>query len=358
MRPVTFQSVLWGVARQLGMDPARDLNTARAATLTEYINVALAKAWYYDWWPEWTVVELRQFRPSYLAGEFLEAGTERYHVGSDKYYQALQLQVAANQPPATFSAGVWTPNPAWWAESQAHYDAPVQVAGETLAVGDQRRDGETGRSYQVHTAHTTLSGTVDPTKAGGLTAFARTLDLSQAGETPIGQVKAVHARDPRVYPTRSGRFNQRLTAAGLIVLPAQAQRQYIPQTAIPNRVWVEFRLRAPVFTSAPWVSGTAYDLNALVFYRLNGEGDTFQSAIGNNAAPVDGVTNWNLVAFPEILAPTVKLAATAAALTDQKQNSRSTALQDQAQMELERTRDQEINSQQEAESAEVCTYGT
>ena len=48
MRTVTYQSVLWGAARLLGLDPVRDLNLQMAARLTEYINRAVAKGWRFE----------------------------------------------------------------------------------------------------------------------------------------------------------------------------------------------------------------------------------------------------------------------------------------------------------------------
>lgn len=346
MRSVSFQTVLHGTARLLGMNPTSDLNTARAATLTEYLNTAVRPAWQFDWWPEWMTCEARHWRNAYVTGEFIEAGAERFHTGSNAYYQALQAQPAATQPPATYSAGVWTENSAYWAECATSYDAVVQESGETLAVGDQRRDVDTGRVYQVHTAHTTASATVDVTKAGELTPFARYLSFEQEGQTAIGTVQGVYLRDPRVFVRNPGKLDHKLNSRGIVV----------GTSSIPVEVWVEFRLRVPVFTSTPWAqpaSGEGYDLGDLVYYQ----GNVFKSALGNNENTVDGVTNWIEVGFPEILADYAKLAAAAMAITDQKQNSRAQDLRAQAQAELERVREQEITSQQEPEAAEVMTYG-
>lgn len=342
MRTVPFQNVLHGAARLLGLDVARDLSSARAASITEYINAATRPAWQFDWWPEMMECEERHWRNAYVDGEFLAAGDERHHTGSGAYYIALREQIAATQAPASHGAGVWTENSAWWAACKTSYSAAPQVVGETLAVGDQRLDIETGKFYQAHTAHVAASASVDLTKCGEIIPFARYISLEQEGRTPIGAVKGIHQRDPRVFPGRSGQMNHRLNHRGALVNVA----------GIPARVWVEFRLRPPVFTSSPWVSGTAYDLGALVYYQ----GGVFKSAIGNNDQPVDGVVNWIEVGFPEILAETVKLAAAAMGMTDQKQQSRAAALRAQAQDELERTREQEITSQQEPEMAEVRTY--
>ena len=67
VRTETFQSVLNGVAAKLGMDPLRDLNAARAASLTEYINIRVKEAWKFEFWPEWTPVEQRYYRDVFSA---------------------------------------------------------------------------------------------------------------------------------------------------------------------------------------------------------------------------------------------------------------------------------------------------
>lgn len=341
MRSVSFKTVLDDTARFLGMDPARDLNTVRAATLTAYINTVIRPAWQFDWWPEWMECEQRFWRDVYATGEFIPAGAEQFHTGSQAYYQALQVQIAATQPPATYSAGVWTENSAYWALCKTSYDAAYQTSGEALAVGDQRRDVNTGLTYQIFTAHTAASDTVDTTKAGVLTPFARYISFEQFGRTAIGTIKGVHANDPRVFPYRSGQYNQRLNGQGVVVITSN----------IPTQVWVEFRQRPPVFTTTPWVSGTAYDLDALVYH----EGGVFKSLVGDNDDTLENT--WAEVWFPDILQDYTKLAAAALASVDQKQTNRAQDLRAQAQTELERVREQEISSQQEPESAEVMTYG-
>lgn len=328
------------------MNPSRDLSTERAASLTEYLNTVVKPAWQFDWFPEWTVCERRQFRPSYTSGEFIEVGAQRYHIASDAYYQALQLQGAAAQAPATPQGGGWLENGAWWAELESCYDAELQTDGEALAVGDQRKDVDSGLIYQVHTAHTAVGTAVDTTKAGALTAFHRTIDFEQEGQTPIGTVKQVCHRDPRVYPTRAGRLNHRLTGSGLVIV----------DSCVPNRVWLEFRLRPPQFTSEVWVqpaSGQGYDLNDLVYYA----GGVFKSLAGNNEAALENTEQWEYIGFPEILQQQCQLAAAALCVTDQKQNARAAKLQQEAKDELERVREQEITSQQEPETAEVFSYG-
>lgn len=348
MRTVAFQQVLHSTARWLGLNPTRsDLNDARAATLTEYLNSALRSAWQFAWWPETLEVEPRQFFPAYAASSFIEAGDIKYHPGTDAYYVALREQASANQAPATRSASVWTENSAYWATARTSYSAPDQVSGETLAVGDQRRDPDTGKFYQIHTAHTTASETVDLTKAGELIALQRAIAFDQDDENPIGTVKRVCERDPRVFPRSPGLLNHTVTGAGIVVTAPR----------VPATVWVEFRRPVPKYTSELWAqpaSGEGYDEDDLVYYQ----GGVFKSLVGSNEAALDNVAQWEHVGFPEILAQHCTLAAAAAAQTDQKQNSRGGDLRQQADDELERVFRQEIAAQADAEDAEVATYGS
>jgi hypothetical protein len=67
MRTESFQSILNGVAKRLGMVPSRDLTPSTAEKLTEYVNDRLKEGWKFDFWPEWTVAEKRYLRETYSA---------------------------------------------------------------------------------------------------------------------------------------------------------------------------------------------------------------------------------------------------------------------------------------------------
>lgn len=341
MRRVPLQSVLHGTALLLGMDPSRDLNTARAAHLMEYINTRATEGWRYDFWPEWTVCEQRTFRDAYFAGNFVEPGLELYHTGSGNYYQALREQLAATEAPATFNAGVWTENSAWWAVCRQSYTAADWAAGTAFTVGQQTRNPDHNLFYQCHTAHT-AGAAFDATQFGGLTAFDRYIAYEQTGRTPMDAVKSVNRRNPRTSPDNPGRLNFVPSNRGIQV-----------QSVAPNVVWVEFRERPPVFTSTPWRTGHAYDQGDLVYYN----GDTFLSLLGDNDAAVDGISNWARVPFPAILAGYVKRAAFSDALSDQKQQDRKRLELGLAQDELADALDRELDAQGQYERATVQTYG-
>ena len=56
-RLVTFQSVLYGVARRRGLEPGVNLQDNEAAALTEYINAAYEFCWRFAQWPESLTIE-------------------------------------------------------------------------------------------------------------------------------------------------------------------------------------------------------------------------------------------------------------------------------------------------------------
>lgn len=89
MRTVTFQSVLYGVATRLGLEPSHNLQTNQALALSEYINDRLETAWELEKWPEWTLAEERQFRADYNAGTAYVIGNEVYYPTGNAYYRAI-----------------------------------------------------------------------------------------------------------------------------------------------------------------------------------------------------------------------------------------------------------------------------
>lgn len=354
MRTITFQSVLWGSARLLGLDPARDLNSARAATLTEYANQRVREGWQFDYWPEWTPTEKRYFRDVYSASENVTATTERYHIGSGNYYQALRAQSPAAQAPATYSAGAWTENSAYWAVCRTTYDASDWAAGTVYSVTNgaptQVRDPLTGLQYQVHTAHT-AGATIDLTKMGLLTAFQRYVAFEQTGQTAIGEAPpdGITARDPRVFPENPAVVPFEVVREGLLVHP---------RSSAPTVVWVRFRQRPPEFNSTAYSAAANVIVGDVRYYATTGECYRALQAQSPAAELPTNPAYWVKMDFPAILAGFVKRATAADALRDQKQTDRADDLLARAQQELSDTRDRELASQGQYDRVEVQTYGS
>lgn len=342
MRSIPFQSVLFETARLLGLNPNRDLSLERAAVLCSYINSRISYAWRFDFWPEWLLTERRRYRPNYTAGLFVTATDELWFVPAQKYYQALQQQISATNAPATLVSGTYVLNAAYWAEVATTYDATWWATGTVFSVGDQTRNLDDGEYYQCIVAHT-AGASFTAANFGLLTPFNRVVDSTQDGATVIDAVKQFSRRDPRVFPDKYWPVSCTKSDAGY-QLPVDA----------PDEVWVQFRTTPPTYTVERWSAATTYDVGDLVYYATNTvNGNVYESAIGNNTQPVDGVVNWILVPFPAVLANYVQHAAKADALSDHKQTDRARAELAVADDNLQDALDQELAQQGQFERASV-----
>lgn len=342
--------MLNGAAAKLGMDPLRDLNPARAASLTEYINERVKEAWKFEFWPEWTVTEQRYYREIYDATKAVVATNERVFLADGCYYQALQLQTPAAQVPATSAGGAYVENSAWWARSQASYAGPDWSTGLNLVVGDKVRNPSDARFYQCIVPHTT-GANFDGTKFGVLTPFDRYIAYEQTGQTKMDEVQAVNRRDPRVWPGREFPVPFAPSADGI---------QIRDHTA-PGVVWVTFRLRAPQFTSVLYSAVGNVAVNDLRYWPAasGGTGEVYSAVQAQTPAaqnPANAVF-WSRVSFPDILANFVKRAVFADALSDQKQQDRKTNELETAYDELAEASDRALSAQGVFARAAVQTYG-
>lgn len=135
MRTVSYQSVLFGVLRQCGIDPA-GATTEMLARCGQFIADRYRDAFEYYRWPDFMATEQRYFRPVWASGAYA-SGAEVYHAATDGYYQASTTITA--EVPGT---------DAEWVE---------------------------------------------------LSDFHKYIAYEQAGQTAIGAVLGVHSKDPRTY---------------------------------------------------------------------------------------------------------------------------------------------------------------
>ena len=91
MRTVTFKSVLTSLAQRctLAPDPT-DFTLIDAEKLVSFINDRLPEAWEWAFWPEWTVVERRQYRPSWLIGTAYVVDDQVLNDTDELYYTCIQ----------------------------------------------------------------------------------------------------------------------------------------------------------------------------------------------------------------------------------------------------------------------------
>ena len=247
MRTVTYDIILRGVCDAMGWD-ADNLDSREWHAAKRAISNALGTAWKASWWTDLMRVGLRRYRNVWASTTGYTSQTELWHEGSRAYYVAIR-DTTAGQAPATFSSGTWTTNTAYWARLERAYGDAEDFDG-TLAydVGDQVRYAEDGLYYQAHTATTAGDLPTDTAKWGRIPLFDAYVPFLQTGKKPIGTVRQVTLRNPRVYQG-PGRINWYRSERGI----------EINDSAQLLEVWVEHRLRHPRLEGDVWDATVAYD---------------------------------------------------------------------------------------------------
>lgn len=345
MRTIPFRSVLQATADFAGLD-YETLDAAAKRKLSRAINNRTERAWTFDKWPELVPVEKRSFRATYADDVDYSApnattASEVWFPATLKYYQALRATIG-NQP-ATLTAGVWVLNESLWAECASSYSGDDWAPDTDYAVTDVLRNPGNGRFYACHTAHTS-GAEFDEAYFGILTPFERYVGLDQAGETPIGEVVRLTGRDPRVFPKAPGVIPHRMGSKGVISL-----------STVINQVFLEFRLRRPLFDPTPWDTDVDY-VGGEVRY-LESTGECYLALDATSADdPSDSPGVWRKLDFPLVLADFVERAAAADILRGDGQNQKAAAEERTAYEKLNEARDSELDGQGVSETVSVQTY--
>jgi len=222
MRTVTFKSVLNGVLTRMGLDPLVTADAQTKAAVAVYIGDRHREAWEAVDWPETRVCEERVYRRrwSSLTPADISVGTVVFH--SSDYWQAL------------------TANPS---------TTPGTSETDWVAASD----------------------------------FERYVGLDQVGETPISEVVAMWAENPRVN-LGTAEVNFEITENGAQV-----------DALAPDVVWVEFSRQVPQFSSVAWASATAYEPGDVVLFT---DGHCYQAARANTGVPPSGEVSDDWVRQP------------------------------------------------------------
>lgn len=273
-------------------------NTDDAASLNRLINSRYREFFERLFWPEWTVVEQRTFRPAYSAASTYTATQEVYYPATMQYYIALR-SVPISTPPATGSNGDYTTDTTYWADAEPEYSADDWSSTSAYVEGDQVYQPTNATYYQCHTASTNQEPP-NATYWGALVPFERDIDFtagttSNQGTTAtsIGEVKAIWPRHPWIHENQLP-IAFTLTSDGVLV------------RGTANVVWVEFRLRPHDFTGATWASGS-FAAGDQVYYTVTGEYYVC-IATATTELPTD-TTKWTKLDFPYVLKDAVAQAA-------------------------------------------------
>jgi len=352
MRTVTFKSVLEGVAKLKGVDPAT-MNATDKLVWTEFINQRVAEGWEHEFWPEATVLEQRLFRDTYSAENTYAAPTaagasEVYFPATDQYFQALQA--TTGNDPAVLVAGLYQVDYAHWALSMDSYSgapwaANTQYVGGVVGTpGTIVQNPADGRFYMCLSTH--LSGPAfDPTKFAILTPFERYISLDQTGQTPIGTVHQLTRTNPRTNPRFPGPLTFLVNNKGIL-----------PAPLCGTKVWVEFRLRCPVFDSTVW-SSTEANTPGQIRYRPDTTGECYLALLaGTNLVPESSPAYWQKIDMPAVLERFIKRAAYADSLREDGQTDKAMAEEQNAYAQLYRASDVALASQGQYERAAAQVY--
>jgi hypothetical protein len=269
-----------------------------AAMLNRFINSRYREFFERFFFPEWTVVEKRTFRPAYDSASTYTATQEVYYPATQQYYLALR-SVPITTPPATGSNGEYTTNTTYWADALPEYSAPDWSSTTAYAEGDQVYQPTDGKFYQCHAASTN-NEPPNATYWGELVEFQRDIDFtasatSNQGETAtgIGEVKAVWTRHPYIHEDACP-IAYDVTSDGIIV------------RGTATVVWLEFRLRPNEFTGSTWASGS-FAAGDQVYYTTTGE---YYVCIDDATSEVPTNTAfWTKLDFPYVLKDAVAQAA-------------------------------------------------
>lgn len=275
METVAFNDARATWADLCGLDAATLVAEDKARFLRAF-NRTLRRGWEWHWWPGLMRCQERFFRAPYAAGTAYAAPTtsaasEVFFPATRKYYQALRA--TTGHAPATLSGGTYTLNTAYWAECAFNYTGPDWATGTDYLAGTVVRNPDDDRTYVCHTAHTSAAS-FDATQFGLLTPFVPAVGWTQTGQTAIGTVRECTDRDPRTNANRAQRVAWQPCELGVLCTAYN----------LPDRIWIEFRLRCPGFAEgATDVPAFLQDfaVGGAVIAFLEGEGQ-LEKALAND----------------------------------------------------------------------------
>jgi hypothetical protein len=362
MRTVSFQTVMNSVAYRAGLDPtnASVWTAAVQAQVAEFIESWVRKGWEYDFWPEWTNLEQRQYRDPWssttaYAASVLNAPVEVWYAPAEAYAQALQANT--NTPPFVNIGGTWFPNWPYWEASTSAYSGNVWLPSTVYTQGSAGVQGtivtnpEDNNFYECIVTHTS-GANFDPTKFTILTPFISYVSLDQEGMTPIGEVQQV----TRSNPTANPRFPGPLTFQIRQIPPNNDEAGVFPAPNAGAQVWIQFRQRPSQFTSIDWVSNEVYEDGDVALDSSAGNCYICIAASSSNQRPSTSPSEWTIQPLPYVIAESVKLGALSDLFRMQAQEEKADTMEQKADAKLYEAVDVTFGSQAQYDRASAQVY--
>lgn len=266
-----------------------DANSNDARILNRHIRKRATEFWEMFYWPEWTPIEQRQFRPTWNSTSTYNPGNAVYWPWTRAYYQCLAP--ATNQPPVIQVSGSWTVNYAYWCLAQGDFSGlSMYDPAQSYTLGSQITWGDTQLPYQALQAAPAGTNPGNTAYWGLLVPFLRNIDYAQAWEdNVITEVRKIYDLHPWIRPEACQvpfiKTNQGLICRGSAPI-----------------VWVEFRLQAPRWAGPIYNNALSYAAGNQAYFN-NGSSSDFYQANTQTApgqSPISAPSVWTLVGFPYV----------------------------------------------------------
>lgn len=296
--PVATQTILFDIARLIGLDPATNLSPDQAMEILGFMDNRLREGWELYDFLETTEIEERAFRPDYDPTRCYEEGEYCWDPCTRVYYQALGTGVGG---PLTNTA-IWMSSPSV---------AP---------------------SY---------------------------IEWFQKGKTPIGSAFNAYTANP--YENANAiEVPFVISRRGLEFLPASSvsdttnsRSSYVSPWTAQSTVWLFFRVPYPGLGMFDWSAAIPYFQGDAVL--LNG--DTYHSLIDNNLglSPDASPDAWRIFRVPYVLSRFVYKAAYSDTLIVNGQNEKAPTEESKAYALLQQEFDKQTLQQRQETRFTVYT---
>ena len=253
MRTVSFTSVVNGITARMGLDPTMTPASNTLAAIAEYVSSAVRSCQECYPWPDFEIIEQRQFYPTWSPVNGYGIGA--VVLGSDLQYYIAVANSTGNDPTAdtndqwwinaaNFSCSLWSSETAYTDNefvyaSDGNYYVSVQASQGQNPVADLTD------TYWVQVP----SSNVNFNTGGILYAIPLNQTMNGVALTPIGEVINVFAADPR-----TARYAQPiswwLTENGIVALQNQ-----VSSPTVPSLVWVQYTTQPQTYSASQYGDG-------------------------------------------------------------------------------------------------------
>jgi hypothetical protein len=313
MVAVDYITLLQGAATLAGLDP-NFISSGEQEVFQRALQKRLQTIWDHEAWPDVMRIEKRRYKPLYIGSEPYTFGEMVFYAPTGKYYQVLTAS-QMGLPPATADGATDFTR---WAECKADPDASTPIRSATAAYkpGDHVYEPTEDASYQCTQAHSgqTPAGDVTPYWSR-LLPFEFTVPYEQEGETKLGTILEVWDKHPLIYYT-ANRLEYVLTQDGVRV----------PRG--PSVVWVDFRMRCPLWTGKLFDPARAYMQGEQVYFSSQALPGNFYNCMAGTSAGQDPESTpeaWSRSLVPQVFQRYLERGAYADWLISEGENDRAAA---------------------------------